>query len=759
MSARLEKHPLPAPLFAPALAIALGIIAGRYLGLGYIFPAIASAILLAIALFIKPLRNLCILLLFVVLGTLRWEAESALKSPLQKALKEKGRVQQIAELEILRPLSENSYEVRLVEIAGFKAKDKLRLLDGEALAAGSRLRGLAEISEAARDPLLNLFPSLGTGSIRMLTRTDSLAQAHGKKNLIARSTAFINRRLELLPQKDQDLARALLLSDPISKQAQRESLSRAGISHLIVVSGLHVLMLYLIIITILRFFLPHRIADIAFILLILFFAALNHWAAPISRAILMIFVSLLARWFSRPVAARQSLAISFLILILAAPAQLFDIGFQLSFASVAIIIFAVPHILPAAETRFPKRQLWYLGEYLLLSFIVALGLSPFTLYYFGTTSFNSLLANLLGLPLIYGLLGLALLLIFIPIKPFYLSFSFVAELWERWLSFSASLPFHLQDFWLPFSRAAALMALFILVALIFRGRWKALRYATLPLLAIFFALWFWHIPFRDRIIVFNAGTADCSLIFAQNGESIMIDSGGLYGTRAETSLLDIADIYQNSWLKARLLPWLKRNRLKSIDYLLLTHLHSDHASGLPALAKHLQIKNLILSQNNLQSEEWLQLSQNLNFAQTRIIAIEDSLSLFLGKQRLKILHPDSSFPSEDENNRSIVCRWDSGKTRSLFTGDLEAAGEAYLAHKYPAELKADYLKIAHHGSRGSSSESFLDAVKPKEAWISCSRKNVYGFPHSETLKRLRERNIRILYSYEGSINIPATQLP
>ncbi|MDD3535590.1 MAG: DNA internalization-related competence protein ComEC/Rec2 [Candidatus Cloacimonetes bacterium] len=759
MSARLEKHPLPAPLFVPALACALGIVAGRYLSCGYLIPAIISGLLLIVAFFIKPLRNLCILLLFVALGCLRWEADTALKSPLQKTLNAKGRVQQVVKLEVLRPLSESSYEVRLKEIAGFPAKDKLRLLDDAALPAGSRLSGLAEITEATRDPILNLFPGLGTGSIRMLTGQDSLSQVPGKENLIIRSTAFINRRLEPLPQKDQDLARALLLSDPISKQAHRESLSRAGISHLIVVSGLHVLMLYLIIITILRFFLPHRLADIAFILVILFFAALNHWAAPISRAILMILVSLAARWLSRPVATKQSLAISFLILILVAPAQLFDIGFQLSFTSVAIIIFAVPHLLPAAETGFFKRNLMYLGEYLLLSLSVALGFCPFTLYYFGTASFNSLIANLLGLPIIYGLLGLALALILVPIKPFYLSFSYVAELWEGWLSFSAALPFHLKDFWLPFSRVAALMALFILFALLIKRRWKVLRYAALPLMALFFTLWFWHIPFRDRIIVFNAGTADCSLIFSGKGESIMIDSGGIYGTRAESSLLDVEDIYQNSWLRQRLLPWLKRNRLQCIDYLLLTHLHSDHASGLPALVKHLRIRNLILSESDLQSEEWQHLSQGLSLSQTRIIAVTDTFSLFFGKQRLKILHPDTSFTAEDENNRSIVCRWDSGKSRSLFTGDLEALGELYLAQKYPHELKADYLKIAHHGSRGSSSESWLDAVKPSEAWITCSRKNVYGFPHAETLNRLQERNIRTLYSYEGSINIPAHQLP
>ncbi|HPX10287.1 MAG TPA: hypothetical protein PLK65_03740 [Candidatus Cloacimonas sp.] len=118
---------------------------------------------------------------------------------------------------------------------------------------------------------------------------------------------------------------------------------------------------------------------------------------------------------------------------------------------------------------------------------------------------------------------------------------------------------------------------------------------------------------------------------------------------------------------------------------------------------------------------------------------------------MKFLHPDKSYHPLNENNASLVCRLDTKKESFLFTGDIEADAENYLVDNYAQELKADFLKIPHHGSRSSSSSEFLQAVNPQEVWITASRRNSYHFPHPETIKRLQKQQCQILLTGNGTI--------
>jgi len=191
--------------------------------------------------------------------------------------------------------------------------------------------------------------------------------------------------------------------------------------------------------------------------------------------------------------------------------------------------------------------------------------------------------------------------------------------------------------------------------------------------------------------------------------------------------------------------------------LILTHLHSDHAGGLAAICKHLRVKNVLISHQALSSRDWQMLSSAIDLSRTRVHALADTMSLHFGPQTLTIVHPDRNFIATDENNASLVCRFNDTMRRYLFTGDIEAEAEGYLLVNYPDLLAADVLKVPHHGSRGSSTAAFLDAVRAEEAWISCSAGNVYGFPHQETLQRLRAAGMEVLTTAGGSISRPLAQ--
>jgi len=750
MSTAQKPRALPAPMLWPAVFWASGLVLGRQFDLSWQIPLVIALALLLAAIPLKNIRTPLILLCLLLLGFLYPKLQHQHQSPLAEALAQKGSLRREVSFRVIRPLSDHSYEVDLLSLAGRPVSERILLLEDSPLHAGISYQSVAEINRAMRDPIMDLGDARFPGIMKLLWDADAISSKEDM-DLRSRIEFFIRNRLNPLPEEDAALASALLLSDPSHRKVKQELLSRSGMSHLVVVSGLHVLILYFILITILRFFLPSRLADLAFIVLICGFAALNHWAAPISRSILMISLAILAKWLSRPLSALQNLSISLFVITLLRPAELFGIGLQLSFLAVLIITVFLTKVRPSIMDSFLKRNAYLLLNYILLSLVVGISILPLTLYYFGTASLNGILANLLGLPIVAVLLALALCIIAFPFEGFYLSYSYIAELWQRWLEFCASLPLALQDHWLSLNQSIALGLLIILLLMILKGRWHSVKRLGLALCLLAALLFFMPIKHRNQVIIFNAGTADCSLIFAENGQSIMIDSGGLSGQRAETSLGESEDIYQNSWLRKRLISPLKRMQLKELDYLLITHLHSDHAAGIPALFRHLNIHNLILSRQAYNSADWQKLSREIDPTKTRIITVKDTFSIAYGSQRLKILHPDANYHDLDENNASIVCRFDSGTARYLFTGDIEAPAEAYLCRHYPQELKAEYLKVPHHGSRGSSSKDFLDAVDPRVAWICCSKNNVHGFPHPESLRRMRLKAMQIVYTYDGSI--------
>ncbi len=221
---------------------------------------------------------------------------------------------------------------------------------------------------------------------------------------------------------------------------------------------------------ILRFFVPLRIAEFIFVLFLFIFAALNNWAPPILRATLMICLMIFSRWLSRPLGAAQSLSVALFIITLVNPGELFSLGLQLSFVSVALIVFALPKLPESTRVGIIKRSLTALAGFLLVSIIVGLGISPLTLYYFGQASLNGILGNLLGLPLITLLLGLSILILFFPLRIFILSFQGLADLWQAWLKLCARLPLFINSEWISPAQGIALGIVVFCIILIIKGK-------------------------------------------------------------------------------------------------------------------------------------------------------------------------------------------------------------------------------------------------------------------------------------------------
>lgn len=179
-----------------------------------------------------------------------------------------------------------------------------------------------------------------------------------------------------------------------------------------------------------------------------------------------------------------------------------------------------------------------------------------------------------------------------------------------------------------------------------------------------------------------------------------------------------------------------------IDYLILTHPHEDHIGGAPKVIERFNVKNVIMTDATSTSKIFSNLLTALENSDAVVHEAKVGDTYTAGAVRMKLLGP--SVDTDDLNNLSIIVRVDFGKTSFMYTGDAEELSEsASLGSFAVGEFKADVLKVGHHGSSTSTSESFLTAVSPSIAVISCGSGNSYGHPHKETVNLLEQREITI----------------
>jgi len=476
----------------------------------------------------------------------------------------------------------------------------------------------------------------------------------------------------------------------------------------------------------------------------------------------MISVVILARWLQSPVSGAQAMALSLFIITLISPGQLFNIGLQLSYVSILVIFYGLPHFHLFTQSKLLSNSIYKMlenfKEGILLSILISIAITPFTLYYFGTATLNGIIGNIIGIPLISILLPLSFLVLISPqgwylTKLFVLCYKALNSLWISWIQFCHTLPLSLSANYLSIFQSLALAIVILWCFLLIRGKFQTALKTIIP--ASVLVIGFMLIPNLGKkessIYVFNCGVGDCTLIRFQDGKTMLIDTGGGKNFGTPEAFANKSDYQQESWLSKNLLPWLGEKGINKIDYLILTHLHNDHCGGLITLLNHKKIGHIFVSDESVKQDFWSFAQKQKYFPPAELHTIIDTCSFYIGNCKLKFLHPDKNYIPKDENNASLVCRLNTSTESILFTGDIENEAENYLVDNYAQELNADYLKIPHHGSRSSSSVDFLEAVSPKEVWITSSRKNIYRFPHPDTIQRIQKQQAKIYLTGNGTI--------
>jgi len=754
------------PLLLPTLFWCLGIVAAQWVSNSlFSYLVLAATAFLLGGLLVPKARFHFTLLLFLCLGMMRMSLSIGSSEPLKDAFAHQARLFQRIEFEVISPLGTDtgSYDVRIRKLAGVPQKLRAILSSKKPLQSGRSYSGNAELFALNRDPELDFGSRKYQARAVIGFASQDLGEVKG--NVLLKWRSRIIQSLDKRLGDHSGLAKTLLVSDNLGKREWGSVLSAAGLSHLVVVSGMHVVFIYFLLITSLQILVSKRGAEILAMGIICIFAGLNLWSASVLRATLMIGIFIFGRWISRPVVKSQLLALTLFIISMADPFQLFNIGLQLSFLCVALIFFALPK-LRFFDDKLLAKRFWLKPfnsalQYMLVSFVVSIGTFPLLALYFGSPSLNGVIGNLLGIPLMGIILPLSALVLTLPLNSYLLeltitSYKWLYELFFGWAEWSALLPLRFED--LPRNNAMIIIytGIAIAILLIINRKLRNLLPVMLATLLLYLGFWGvgkWEQRRTLRIYLFAAGVADCSLVLCPDGKSLMIDSGAAYDARL--AVRDLGDysshIRDNSWLKQKLLPWLRRRAINKIDYLVLTHMHKDHFGGVPSLLQNVEVQNIFVSDETYHHHLWQKWMQQGLLTNSDIFIVSDTLSWALGGMRLKFLHPDKDYRTLNENNRSLVLSLSFEGVRYLFTGDIEKDAESYLLNRYEEDLKADYLKVPHHGSRGSSSEEFIRIVNPREAWISSSLYNKHKLPHPDAVSRFSQQGIRLRNTSEGTI--------
>jgi competence protein ComEC len=244
-----------------------------------------------------------------------------------------------------------------------------------------------------------------------------------------------------------------------------------------------------------------------------------------------------------------------------------------------------------------------------------------------------------------------------------------------------------------------------------------------------------------RVTMLDVGQGDAILVDLPDGSLMLVDAGGLVGSPIDTGSRVVV-------------PVLRARRRHRIDVAVLSHPHPDHYGGLFAVLEEFPVGEIWDSGLSTTRPDGI-LARALRDQKVRGVALRDAPSLcasprHFGPARVDVLGPCPSFDDlRSANDNSLVLRISLGERAALLTGDAEAEQEALLVAEHGAALRADFLKVGHHGSRTSSTAPFLAAVRPELAGISCGVRNRFGHPHEIALDRLEGASIPVLRTDRG----------
>lgn len=502
------------------------------------------------------------------------------------------------------------------------------------------------------------------------------------------------------------LGRGERLADAI-----RDNYKRGGTYHLLVFSGLQIAFAAGLIALLLRSLHAPRASDWLLLVFSVIAPLFIGPTASVSRASIGIGLFAISRILKRPTTLENLWCVAALVQLIIAPGDLTDAAFQLTYAGAGSLMFIGK---PLAAGR--KRWLAY-----------ALGaecaVTPLTLFHFHQYALGGSVTTLLLTPIIFAMLVASALVCALPCAAFLHVVGLLHRLCTLVNGCSASVAG-----WYAAPTVASLVVGFgvALLAIAFlRGRVRALAILAgtiLPSVAAMVVAH--HDVVRPTLTVLDVGQGD-SILMRRAQHAVLIDAGSRY---------------------ANVFALLLDRGVRRLDAVVLTHVHPDHCGGMPDVITHISVGELWISPRRFAGDCAQRLLDAAAAELVPIHLVRDGDRKMFGPMFFRALLAQRTFKRAAENNSSIVLASRLGRKTILLTGDIERETELDLAGRIP---RADILKVAHHGSRSSTTAGFLAAASPRIALISCGRRNLFGHPHHEVIRELRRLQTQI---YRTDVN-------
>ena len=593
------------------------------------------------------------------------------------------------------------------------------------------------------------------------------------------------------------LLRAILLGQTAGIERRwTDDFRITGTYHALVISGQHVSVLAMTMLFCLRLLNLGRIPSLGLATLASWlYAFISGLSAPVVRAAGGFTLVLIACYLFRRVRLVNILSAVAAVYLVFDPDQLFDPSFQLSFLSAAALaLLAIPlmerwteplrvaarssdrmladmardpriatlrvELRLVAETlhawtNLPKRAALsltslgarafvFLAEGMIVSACVQFGLALPMITYFHRISLTGLAANIVVVPLLSVVVPCGFAAILTGWHPL----ASLTGAFLHWAELVAAWHVRFEPSWriatVPVAAGLCFTISIIALAVGLRRRAKWTAMVCVASVAVFAAIVYqpWKpaiAPGWLEVSALDVSQGDSILVVFPTGETMLVDGGGFPGMsrmKRKPNLEIGEDVVS---------PFLWSRGIKRIDYAVLTHEHSDHMEGLSAILDNFHPKQLWTGAE-IDTPDWAHLRQTAARDRVQIRPLRSSdAPIRIGRANVRILAPLPDYePGENaSNNDSLVMEITYGMRRVLLTGDAEQAVEQQLVAA--GQLRpVTLLKVGHHGSRTSSSEEFLDAVKPQFALISAGYLNQFHHPHPTVLSRLADRHTMVL---------------
>ena len=583
-------------------------------------------------------------------------------------------------------------------------------------------------------------------------------------------TEMMNRCEKIYPDAEASILEAMLFGEKRELSGDiKELYQAAGISHVLVISGLHISLLALAVAGILRRLgFPMPVWVILSVGVLAGYGILIGQPTTAVRALLMFFVLQGARLLGRSYDLLSALAFAGILMLLDNPDLILDGGCRLSFCAVIGVGWYVSEknkifrSIGEKEKRKNRgkggkgssagaileniRAGWYLWLFTL----------PVMLDTFYQVSVVGILWNLVAIPLLPVIIasgGLGVVLagwnIFLGSLAGSPAYGML-QLYQEIGNISEKLP---VGMWTPGQPSKPVIAVYYLVIFLLvlvekqlikrEKRWKIRKiFPGMELCSMLLLLLLMAHPWqqREKITFLDVGQGDASLL-QSGGQTLLLDGGSTSQKNVGTYVI---------------LPYIKQQGISCLEAVVLTHTDQDHINGVTEVLEEgkkgwLTVKNLMYPYWMEGTEQGKQLKKLAEEAGASCRKIRAGDRLTIGKAEAVVLYPKEQEKIAEPNAGSLVLFWKWEGVRAMFTGDLPEEKERELLQNLPA---CEILQVGHHGSATSTCREFLEQVQPSLAVISCAMKNRYGHPSPDTVDRLKKTGCEIRYTMKsGAITI------